>query len=192
MTQIVTQTPRLILRTEAEGDRAVWRAHMNCDRTMAHLGGPQTPERIDASFDRMRDGFAATGWPFLLVARREDGLLIGKCGLVAIDTEAAPAALRGQIQIGWTVRPDMWGQGYAREAAGAMLDFAFTERDVAIVFGQTSQGNTGSWRLMDKLAMQRRTDLDYVDPAYPAKDNPTIIYAMTRDQWLACPQEQTI
>lgn len=189
MAQIIVQTPRLILRTEAEGDRAVWRAHMNCDRTMEHLGGPQTKEQIEAGFDRMRDGFRDTGWPFLMVARRDDGLLIGKCGLVPVDTEAAPAEVRGQIQIGWTFRPDMWGQGYAREAASAMLGFAFEERDAAIVFGQTSHGNTGSWRLMDKLEMQRRTDLDYVDPAYPPKDNPTIIYAMARTQWRARPQE---
>jgi RimJ/RimL family protein N-acetyltransferase len=191
MTQVIAQTERLVLRTEADGDRAIWLAHMNRAEVLEHLGGVQTMEQIDASFDRMRQGWQNTGWPFLLIALKDEDLLIGKCGLAPIDTEAAPDGLRGEIQIGWTLRSDMWGHGYAREAAQAMFNFAFLERNAEMVFGQTSQGNVASWRLMEKLAMQRRTDLDYVDPDYPAKDNPTIIYAMERAQWLARPQEQT-
>jgi RimJ/RimL family protein N-acetyltransferase len=191
MTETLLQTERLLLRTEADGDRAIWFDHMNCAQVLEHLGGVQTMDQIEASFERMGAGLRETGWPFLLIALKDDGTLIGKCGLVPIDTEAAPGGLRGQIQIGWTLRADMWGHGYAREAAAAMLGFAFEARDADMVFGQTSQGNVASWRLMEKLAMRRRADLDYVDPAYPAKDNPTIIYAMERAQWLARPQEQT-
>ena len=38
---------------------------------------------------------------------------------------------------------------------------------------------------MEKLGLSRRADLDYDDPKYPPEDNPTIVYAITRDEWLA-------
>ena len=41
-------------------------------------------------------------------------------------------------EVGWRLREDAWGQGYAKEAAIASLDFAFdalgAERVVAITF----------------------------------------------------------
>lgn len=185
MAEIFAETPRLLLRTEADGDRATWLAHMNGAQAMAHLGGPQSVEQVEASFERMRDSLRVTGWPFLLVALKADDTLIGKCGLLPIDTGEAPAPLRGQLQIGWTLRPDYWGQGYAGEASRAMLAYAFETREADIVFGQTSHGNAPSWRLMERLGMHRRAALDYDDPAYPARDNPTIIYAIERAQWRA-------
>ena len=46
-----------------------------------------------------------------------------------------------------------------------------------------SHANAGSWKLMEKLGMVRREDLDFSDPAYPAEDNPTIQYSLSREQW---------
>ncbi|HCY03402.1 MAG TPA: GNAT family N-acetyltransferase, partial [Erythrobacter sp.] len=47
----------------------------------------------------------------------------------------------------------------------------------------TSHANAGSWKLMQKLGMVRREDLDFADPAFPAEDNPTIQYSLTQEQW---------
>jgi RimJ/RimL family protein N-acetyltransferase len=185
MVEVIAETQRLLLRTEAAGDQAVWLKHMNCAQVMEHLGGPRTAEKVAESFARMADGWAQHGFSFMLVERKSDGMLIGHCGLTKIDTHAAPDALNGQIQIGWTLRPDCWGQGYAQEAAQTVLDMAFTRYRARRLFGQTSQSNEASWRLMKKLGMTRRASLDYSDPDYPPQDNPTIIYAMTHDAWRA-------
>ncbi len=121
----------------------------------------------------------------MIVALRESDMLIGTCGIGPIDVECAPEALRAAVQIGWTLRADHWGQGYAQEAAQAAMAFAFEQRGVEILYSQTSGSNRPSWRLMEKLGMQRRADLDYDDPHYPAADNPTIIYAIDRETWRA-------
>lgn len=105
MAEIVAETDRLVLRTEAEGDQAVWLVHMNTPEVMAYLGGVQSAEKVAESFAKMR-GAPPDGPRFLLVALREDGTLIGKCGLAPIDTMAAPEELRGQLQVGWTLRAD--------------------------------------------------------------------------------------
>ncbi|MBT2188769.1 GNAT family N-acetyltransferase [Sphingobium nicotianae] len=184
-TEIIVETERLLLRTEAPGDRTVWLKHMNNDAVMAHLGGPVPSDRVHESFRRRAEGWAKHGFSFMMLERRNDRCLIGHCGLSTIDTHEAPAALRGQPQIGWALREDAWGQGYAREAAQAVLALAFGRFGITTLFGQTSQGNRASWGLMEKLGMSRRADLDYVDTDYPPQDNPTMVYQLTREAWLA-------
>ncbi|HZV18953.1 MAG TPA: GNAT family N-acetyltransferase [Sphingobium sp.] len=190
MAEIIARTERLLLRTEAEGDQRIWRNHMNDAAVMAHLGGPRTDEQIAESFRRMADGWAQHGYSFMLLERRADGLLIGHCGLAPIEPDEAPPALHGQMQIGWMLRADCWGQGYALEAALCVTELAFERFGAPTLFGQTSLGNVPSWRLMERLGMSRRADLDYVDPAYPPQENPTIIYALSSAHWRAADTEK--
>lgn len=185
MAEIMLETARLRLRKEAEGDQAVWLAHMNSDAVMARLGGPRTAQEIAESFVRKAEGWARYGYSFMMIERKDDGLLIGHCGLAPIDADPAPLSLKGRPQIGWTLREDVWGKGYAREAARGVLVMAFDKLDAPIVFGQTSESNMPSWRLMEWLGMERLADLDYADPGYPEADNPTKVYAITRAAWRA-------
>lgn len=183
MADIIARTQRLLLRTEAKGDQAIWREHMNVPQVMANLGGPQNDAQIVQRFARMANGWAEDGFSFMLLERLSDGMMIGHCGLSRILAERAPPTLAGQVQIGWLLRADCWGQGYAREAAAAVLTMAFEDHAMPIVYGQTSQGNAASWGLMEKLGMTRRADLDYVDPDYPPEDNPTMVYELSRARW---------
>lgn len=182
--EIVAETERLVLRTEAEGDQAVWLAHMNTPEVMACLGGQQSAEKVAEGFAKMRAA-PPDGPRFLLVALKRGGTLIGKCGLVSIDSPAAPEVLRGQLQVGWTMRADCWGHGYGIEAASAALEMAFAHHAAPVVYAQTSQRNARSWGLMERLGMERLPELDYPDPEYPPEDNPTIVYGLARDEWHA-------
>lgn len=177
------ETERLVFRRELTGDLAVWLEHMNTPEVMAMVGGVQPAENVAESFARMAAGEDPLTFYFL--ALKANGTLIGKAGLSRIDTPAAPAALKGAVQIGWTLRADFWGRGYAREAAEAALALAFGELALPQVYGQTSERNAASWGLMKRLGMNRRTDLDYVDPDYPAEDNPTMVWDFTREAWLS-------
>src|SRR3569623_193301 len=182
MVEIVAESSRLVLRTEADGDQAIWLAHMNTPEVLAYLGGPKSPEKVAESFAKMREA-PRDGPRFLLVALKRDGTLIGKCGLVTIDSPAAPEVLRGRLQVGWTMRADCWGQGYGIEAARIALEMAFARHGAPVVYAQTSQRNARSWRLMENLGMERLAGLDYPDPDYPPEDNPTIVYGIHRAAW---------
>jgi RimJ/RimL family protein N-acetyltransferase len=118
-----------------------------------------------------------------LLALKADGTLIGKAGLSRIETPTAPTELKGAVQVGWTLRADFWGQGYAREAAEAALALAFERVALSRVYGQTSERNTASWGLMKRLGMARRVDLDYFDSDYPPEDNPTMVWNLDRANW---------
>lgn len=180
---IVGTTERLVLRSEAEGDFEEWLVHMNMPDVLAFLGGVQSEEQVAQSFARVREAHESGEPCFYMIALKDTGTLIGRCGIATIDAAEAPEEMRGQIQIGWSVRPDHWGQGYAVEAARAGLARAFDHFDAPAVYGQTSERNVPSWRVMEKLGMRRMAELDYEDPEYPPEDNPTMVWGLTREEW---------
>jgi RimJ/RimL family protein N-acetyltransferase len=184
MAEIVAETERLVFRRELPGDLEVWLEHMNTPQVMEKTGGVQPPEKVAEGFAKMAadaDGVLA----FYFLALKTGGTLIGKAGLSRIETAIAPDELRGAVQAGWTLRADCWGKGYAREAGEAALALAFERLALPRVYAQTSERNTASWKLMERLGMARREDLDYPDPEYPPEDNPTMIYSLDREQWVA-------
>jgi RimJ/RimL family protein N-acetyltransferase len=185
MADIVVETERLVLRRERPGDLAVWLEHMNTPQVMEMVGGVQPAEKVVEGFARMAAAAADGGVAFYCLALKTDDTLIGKGGLAPIETPCAPDELKGAVQVGWTLRADCWGQGYAREAGEAALALAFDRFALARVYAQTSQRNTASWGLMERLGMVRRADLDYPDPDYPPEDNPTMVYHLDAADWHA-------
>jgi len=181
MSQIIATTDRLILRTWDQPDRAEFVRHLNTPPVMRWLGGVQDKAQYTAAFDRL-DAFQRDyGHSFWIVERRTDADLLGFCGLKRVN--APGTDLTGQHEIGWRLREDVWGQGYAREAATASLDQAFTRFNAPHVVAFTVADNAASWGLMERLGMTRRPDLDYVDPRYGPDLNPTMVYRIDRDQW---------
>jgi RimJ/RimL family protein N-acetyltransferase len=167
------ETERLILRDWTEDDIEPFLRHTNTPAVMRWLGGVKSgPERLEG-IRRMMRWQEERGFTFWVVERKADGELLGFCGIKVADTPDSP--IHGLYEVGWRLREDVWGQGYAREAAIASLDFAFdrlgAERVVAITFAP----NAASWGLMERLGMTRRPELDYDDARFPSL-NPTIVY----------------
>jgi RimJ/RimL family protein N-acetyltransferase len=175
------QTGRLTLRPWREGDRKTFSAVCNTPAVMHWLGGVQTDQEQQALVERQLKLQAERGHCFWVVERKEDAAILGMCGLKLADAPGCTVA--GDVEIGWRLREDSWGQGYAREAASASLDFAFDRLAAPRVIALTCIGNTPSWGLMERLGMSRRADLDFDDPRYGADLNPTIVYVIARDQW---------
>ena len=178
------ETERLILRRFREDDLAPWLAHLNTPEVRAHLGGVVPEDEMTAKFARQKVAWDDGKGGWLAIERKSDGEFLGYCGFGPITTELAPEELRGTTEIGWTLRADCWGQGYATEAARAVVAKAF-DTGLALICSQTSEANRGSWRVMERLGMERAEALDYDDPAYPPEENPTKVYRLTREAWEA-------
>lgn len=180
MSEIVAETERLIIRTWRDGDRAVYLATCNTEAVTAHLNGPATEEEIDAALARIATSQREHGFSFWAVERKTDGALLGYCGLRICDDLERP--VHGMVEIGWRLREDAWGQGYAREAAQAAFDWAWTNLDAERVVSFTVPANRPSWRLMERLGMTRCPDLDFAHPRFPADDplSRHISYVMER------------
>ncbi|MEP5937656.1 MAG: GNAT family protein [Erythrobacter sp.] len=182
MADIVLATKRLDLRKIGEDQVDLHWKTLNSEAVMERLGGPRTREELAQKHAKARASFAADGFGFMFVYERSTGEMVAHCGMKRVDSPFARN--QGDHEIGWLVREDRWRRGYAEEAVRAIIDWAFSPSiDAPHVVALTSNANLGSWKLMEKLGMQRRTDLDFSDPNYPPEDNPTIQYSLTREQW---------
>ena len=181
MADIVAETDRLILRTIEEGDAALQDELLNTPTVMARLGGVKALHEIEAKHAQSRALYAQDGFSFLMMVEKDTGELVGHCGIKRVDNPLAHNP--GDHEIGWLVREDRWRRGYAEEAMRAVLDWAFGRVDAPHVVALTSQLNAPSWKLMEKLGMTRRQDLDFDDPTYPPEDRTTILYSLTASEW---------
>jgi RimJ/RimL family protein N-acetyltransferase len=177
---VIIETERLRLRNWREEDIEPFIRHLNVEPVMRWLAGVRTREQQEAA---VRERFMAwqetLGFTFWVVERKEDGELLGLCGLKIADDPGSP--VEGEYEIGWRFREDAWGKGYAKEAAAASLDFAFERLGAGRVVALTVEGNKPSWGLMLRLGMTRRADLDY-DTAQWAEGT-VIVYEIRREQW---------
>jgi len=183
VTDIILETERLRLRVHRPGDAELIAAHLNSETVMKELGGPKDRAGIDAMIARNRACQAEFGHSFGVIERRADDELIGLCGIRRVVSLRAP--MPGGFEIGWRLRAEYVGQGYAREAASAALTHAFTVLGAPRVVAFTSNSNRPSWGLMERLGMTRRADLDFDDPDFPPHLNPTIVYCIESESWTA-------
>ena len=174
------ETERLIIRPWRESDRADYLATCNTEAVTAHLGGPASVEDIDTALARIAKSEEEDGFCFWAVERKADGAFLGYCGLKVARDPGMP--IEGDVEIGWRLRQDAWGQGYAVEAARACLEWAWTNLDVQRVVSMTVPANKASRSVMERLGMARRPDLDFAHPNF-APDHPLsahMTYVMER------------
>ena len=173
-------TARLTLRDWREEDwPEFWRV-TNTPAVMRWLGGVADEAGRAAARARLESYRAEHGHTFWVVEHREDGALLGFCGLKRSNQTGGP---QGMMEVGWRLREDAWGQGYAKEAAAAALDLAFGPFGAEEVIALTVERNRTSWGLMLRLGMERREDLDFASGEFDAEKPVIIAYAITRARW---------
>lgn len=175
------ETDRLTLRDWRDEDIAPFLEHTNTPDVMRWLGGVMSVAVCGGFLFRNERCREANGFCFWIVERKSDGEILGFCGLKRVNT--VTASMIGEHEIGWRLRKDAWGQGYAKEAAIASLAAAFDHFDAPIVHALTVQQNESSWGLMHRLGMQRRPDLDCVEPRWGEELQNVIVHSITQDQW---------
>jgi RimJ/RimL family protein N-acetyltransferase len=176
------ETDRLVLRDWRAEDAGPFERHTNTPAVMQWLGGVKPPEAIrEMVSERLMRWQQELGFTFWLVERKEDCELLGFCGIKIADDVGSP--VEGEYEIGWRLREDAWGKGYAREAATASLDRLFSRIGADRVVALTVIGNEPSWGLMERLGMTRRPELDYSGPAWA--EGKVIVYTMEKREWLA-------
>lgn len=171
------ETERLILRGWRESDIAPFHAMGQDDEVMRFLGPPLTWEAAKSAHDRMVVCQAEHGMCFWAIERRTDSAFIGFCGL-----KPGKAPIESEVEIGWRLRGDAWGKGFAHEAATASLDWGWANLDAARIAAITVPANVRSWGLMERLGMTRYPDEDFDHPDL-ADDSPLkrhILYRIAR------------
>lgn len=175
------ETERLTLRDWREEDWPRFFAGTNTANVMRWLGGILDEDGMAATRARVTGCAAANGFCFWAVERKGDGEVLGFCGLKRAD--APGSSVTGAMEVGWRLREEAWGQGYAREAATAALDAAFDRFRADEVVALTVIDNKPSWGLMIRLGMRRREELDYADTRFEPPIRDHIVYSIDRETW---------
>lgn len=145
-------TERLILRPYHKDD---WeRVHIygsNPDFSKYELWGPNTVEDTHKFIsDMITQANSNPRYKFeFAVCLRENDLLIGGCG-IRRETELSRVA-----NLGWAINPEFQNQGYATEAAKALIEFGWKELNLALIYATCDTRNAPSFKVMEKLEMKR-------------------------------------
>jgi len=181
MAETIAETERLRLRNWDVADLDEFIRHTNTEAVMRWLGGVWPREKHEAAFGRIKTYECEHGHTFWIVERKSDGALLGFCGLKRVNSEGAPNP--GDFEVGWRLREDAWGQGYAKEAAIASLDLAFDRFGASHVVALTIPANEPSRGLMKRLGMTRREDMDFESADVPESMGPVVVYRIEADEW---------
>jgi RimJ/RimL family protein N-acetyltransferase len=137
----------------AEHADDLWRLHHD-EAVAAWHGGRYT---FDAAYRRAAGGrreWEAEGFDKWMAYDRTSGELVGRGGLSRAELDG-----QSRLEMGWTVRSDRWGRGYATEIGRAGLAFAFDELGADSVIAFTQPHNTRSRAVMQRLGMRYLRDV---------------------------------
>jgi len=157
-----------VLRAWRPEDAAAHNAMCRDPRVSAKLGSVPDAAASAAVVERQNALLADKGYCFW--ALEHDGRFGGWCGL-----KPGKPPIEGELEIGWSLDPALWGRGLATEAARAGIDVAWRETSEPAVVAITSAINGPSLAVMRRLGMGRRQGGDFDHPDLPA-DSPLLAH----------------
>lgn len=80
-----------------------------------------------------------------------------------------------EVEIGWRLRRAAWGQGYASEAAAAVLRHGLAGLRLPEITADIDPANLGSIRVAEKIGLRRRG----ATPGWPD----AVRYSLRREEW---------
>lgn len=146
----VLETDRLVLRRMSADDADFMLGLLNDPSWLRFIGDRGVRTREDARAYILKgpiDMYERLGFGIYLTELKEGGVPIGICGLVKRD-------FLEDVDIGFALLPGFWGQGYAYEAASAVMEHAREALGLKRLVAITNPENHSSIRLLEKLGLK--------------------------------------
>jgi RimJ/RimL family protein N-acetyltransferase len=168
------ETERLILRSFRKEDvDAMAQLFANLDFMRFSLGVFTERKQTIAFIEKVMSwDHAGIPSQFAVVPRGEDAI-IGYCGFFYHPEHGIE-----DIEIGYRLNPDYWNRGLITEAARAVRNHGFRHCKLSRVISLIHPENIPSRRVAEKNGMEVEKEITF-------RGLPTLLYAMTREGWLA-------
>ncbi len=114
----------------------------------------------------------------VVAERHGDGTVIGWCSVSRWNPDYRSASL------GYCFARAAWGQGYATEAAAALVGWAFDELSLNRVQAETDTRNVASARVLEKLGFVREGTLRE-DCIVNGEVSDSWVFGLLRREWRA-------
>lgn len=184
MTPITLRTSRLLLRPWKDADIEPFVA-MNGDARVCEFYPTDGFTRTEslAFIARTREEMTHYGFGLWAVEEKSSGQFIGYVGLkhLRMTHPLAP-----NVEIGWRLAPDFWGNGYASEAAREALRYGFEELALPEIVAFTAIPNRRSQAVMKRIGMVADAARNFEHPEIATGNalRPHVAYALSREEFL--------
>lgn len=156
----VLETVRLFLRPMLAMDVDDLLLIFTDPKVMASFGGELfSREQMERWLQRNLSHQTEFGYGLFAVILKENGKLIGDCGLEQMEDQ-------GAAELGYDFCSDYWMQGYATEAAIAVRDYAFCILQLPQLISLIRVGNLASKRVAEKVGMKLIEEFTRYDTQY--------------------------
>ena len=146
MTAQTVRTERLLLRPIAVEDAEAMAA-IYADPEVARFVHGLDLEGTRAQLERWVREWHTRGLGTFAIVEAASGDFIGRAGVKYWPEFDF-------TEVGWVLRRDVWGRGYAKEAGRASLDFAFANSDLELITAIIAHGNDASVTVATRLGME--------------------------------------
>ena len=143
------ETPRLLLRPMRADDVAPMLGLFGDPRFMAAFDvAPFDEAQMRAWVERNLEHQRRHGFGLYTIVERSTGQVIGDCGFEVMELDGL-----AETELGYDLRPDRWGQGFAAEAASAAVGHARTVLGLRRLVSLVREGNGRSARVAERIGM---------------------------------------
>ena len=160
-------------------------AAINADsRVMEFFPSTQTREEPLVFIRRVMEHQLKHGYSLYACDLKPTGEMIGFVGLLYRSREELDIPGMPGTEIGWRLASKHWNNGYATEAATAVLKHAFETLDLGEVVSFTAAINKPSQRVMEKIGLKHNSDDDFSHPKLK-EDSPLcqhVLYRIKNDK----------
>lgn len=170
------ETPRLILREIQPGDEIPFFEMDSNPEVHRYLGNNpvKTIEDTRESIARIRQQYIDFGIGRWAMIEKETGAFTGWTGLKWVTDPAN--GYNEYPDIGYRIKPEFWGKGYATESSIAARDYAFNVLKYPVLYGTAHIDNIASQTVLKKIG------LSFVN-IYERNDMKIHWYELPREKW---------
>lgn len=156
----VVETERLLLRRLTTADAPFILRLVNEPSFIRYIGDKNVRNSHDAEQYLLNGPIASYeqhGFGLYLVELKETGKPLGMCGLLKRKELA-------EVDIGFAFVPEFWKQGFAFEAANAVLDYGRETLKLKRIVAITSLDNESSVKLLERMGFRFERVINLPDP----------------------------
>lgn len=143
--EVLIETERLRLRPIEPGDLDEFVA-LHADPKVTQFVRPLDRDAATERLEQDASEWRQRGHGLLAVLDLGTGAFLGRCGL-----KYWPQF--DETEVGWVLRRDAWGRGYATEASRACIEWGFSGFEMPYLTAMISPGNARSIRVAQRLGM---------------------------------------
>jgi ribosomal-protein-alanine N-acetyltransferase len=146
----IIETKRMLIRPLSKTDISELYPIFSNPVTMKFWPAPFSLEQTEGWVQRNIDRYREYGFGRYGILLKENGKLIGDCGVVVTEID-------GQIEndLGYIIHHPYWGKGLATEAAAAWKRYAFDTLQLSRLCANMAFDHTASRRVAEKLGLKK-------------------------------------